>query len=396
MTIYSARKTAWPVFAEDERAAAMRVLESGRVNYWTGAEGRAFEEEFATYTGAEHAVAVANGTVALELALEALGIGPGDDVIVPSRTFVGTASAVIARGARPVFADVDRTSGNLTVDTIAAAMTPDTRCVIPVHVGGWPCDMEAIMAFANQHELLVVEDCAQAHGARWNGRHVGTFGHAGAFSFCQDKIMTTAGEGGMLITNSDATYQFAWEYRDHGRSMEAMERAALLGGHEFKYMVDSFGTNWRMTEVQAAIGRVQLGKLDEWVEIRRRNAALLDAMLADIPGIRVTLPPEEAYHSYYKYYAQVDPSVLAKGWSRARILDEMNVRGVVCLQGTCTEVYRERAFVEEELGPPQRLPVAAELDAISIMLLVDPTHSESDMMRAASVLRQVMAEATGD
>lgn len=391
----SLRAASWPVFADDECAAAMRVLESGGVNYWTGSEGHSFEAEFAAYTGASHAVALANGTVAIELALYALGIGPGDDVIVPSRTFVGTATAVVARGARPVVADVDRISGNITVETIDAAMTPATRCVISVHIGGWPCDMDAITEYAGRHGLFVIEDCAQAHGARWNGRHVGTFGHAGTFSFCQDKIITTAGEGGMLITNDETVWQRACAYKDHGRSMAAMERAAHSGGYEFKYVVDCFGTNWRMTEVQAAIGRVQLRKLDRWVETRRRNAALLDAMLADIPGIRVTVPPEQAYHAYYKYYAHVDPSALATGWSRARILDEMNARGVVCLQGTCAEIYREKAFVDAGFAPAERLPVAAELDATSIMLLVDPTHSESDMMRTASVLRQVMMEATG-
>lgn len=385
----------WPVFAEDERAAAMGVLESGRVNYWGGTEGRAFETEFAAYTGATHAIAVANGTVAIELALHALGIGPGDDVIVPSRTFVGTATAVVARGARPVVADIDPVSGNLTVETIAAAMTAATECIIPVHLAGWPCDMDAIMGFAEQQGLVVVEDCAQAHGAQWNGRHVGTFGHAGAFSFCQDKIMTTAGEGGMLITNDEALWQSAWEYKDHGRSMAAMDRAAQAGGYEFKYVVESFGTNWRMTEVQAAVGRVQLGKLDEWVEARRANAALLDEAPEGIPGIRVTLPPTEAYHAYYKYYAQVDTAALADGWSRARILDEMNSRGAVCLQGTSTEIYRERAFVDAGLVPAERLPVAAELDASSIMLLVDPTHGASDILHTASVLREVMTEATG-
>lgn len=395
MTEPRAPRVTWPVFADDERAAAMRVLESGRVNYWGGTEGRAFEQEFAAYTGAAHAIALANGTVAIELALEALDIGPGDDVIVPSRTFVGTATAVVARGARPVVADIDPVSGNLNVETIKAAMTPVTECIIPVHLAGWPCDMDAIMEFAGRHGLLVVEDCAQAHGARWNGRHVGTFGHAGAFSFCQDKIMTTAGEGGMLVTNDEAVWQRAWSYKDHGRSMAAMDRAAQAGGYEFKYVVESFGTNWRMTEVQAAVGRVQLGKLDGWVETRRANAALLDEALADIPGIRVTLPPAEAYHAYYKYYAQVDTAALADGWSRARILDEMNSRGAVCLQGTSTEIYLEKAFVDAGLAPAERLPAARRLGETSLMLLVDPTHTTDDMLRAAEVLRTIMTEATG-
>jgi len=385
----------WPVFADDERAAAMRVLESGRVNYWTGNEGRAFEEEFAAYVGARHAVALANGTVALELALHALGIGPGDDVIVPARTFIGTATAVVARGARPVVADVDRASGNVTAEMIEDALTPATRAVIPVHVGGWPCDMDAIMALARERGLLVIEDCAQAHGARWNGRHVGSFGHAGAFSFCQDKIMSTCGEGGMLVTDDDELHRRAWEYKDHGRSIEAMERARQQGGHEFKQVVESFGTNWRMTEVQAAVGRVHLGKLDGWVEARRANAAILDRELAGIPGLRVAVPPAEAFNSYYKYYAYVETGVLAPGWTRGRVLDEVNARGVACLQGVSPEIHRERAFVDAGLTPHRPLPVAAELRDTSIMFLVDPCHDEHDIMNTAHVVREVMAQATG-
>lgn len=387
--------TRWPVFADDERAAAMRVLESGRVNYWTGGEGRAFEAEFAAYAGARHAVALANGTVALELALHALGIGPGDDVIVPARTFIGTATAVVARGARPVVADVDRDSGNVSAETIADALTPATRAVIPVHVGGWPCDMDAIVALADQHGLCVIEDCAQAHGARWRGRHVGTFGHIGAFSFCQDKIMTTAGEGGMLVTNDEGLWRRAWEYKDHGRGIDAMARASASGGHEFKWVVESFGTNWRMTEVQAAIGRVQLGKLDGWVEARRRNAAVLEEQLAGVPGLRVVSPPQEAHHAYYKYYAYVEPAALASGWTRGRILDEVSARGVACLQGVSPEIYLERAFVDAGLAPAARLPVARELGESAVMLLLDPTLGTADMERSAEVVSDVMMAATG-
>lgn len=386
---------AWPLFAADERAAAVRVLASGRVNYWTGTEGRAFEEEFAAYTAARHAVALANGTVALELALHALGIGLGDDVIVPARTFIGTATAVVACGAQPVVADVDWESGNLTAETIAEALTPATRALIPVHIGGWPCDMDAITTLAEERDLIVIEDCAQAHGARWNGRHVGTFGHVGTFSFCQDKIMSTAGEGGMLVTDDDELYRRAWEYKDHGRSAAAMERAAVQGGHEFKYVVESFGTNWRMTEVQAAIGRVQLGKLNLWVEARRRNAAVLDRELEGVPGLRVVLPPAEAHHAYYKYYAYVEREALASGWTRARVLDEVNARGVPCMQGVSPEIYREQAFVDAGLAPEEPLPVARELGETSVMLLVDPTLGADDMAQAARVVRDVMIEATG-
>lgn len=384
----------WPVFEEDEIQAAVRVLRSGRVNYWTGPEVGEFEAEFARYVGARYAVAVANGTVALELALHALGIGAGDDVIVPARTFIGTATAVVACGARPVMADVDRDSGNLTAATVADALTPATRAVIPVHLGGWPCDMDAIMQLARDRDLLVLEDCAQAHGARWAGRHVGTLGQVGAFSFCQDKIMTTAGEGGMVVTDDEELWRRAWAHKDHGRSAELSEQAESVGGYEFKYVQGSFGTNLRMTAVQAAVGRVQIGKLDAWVAARRANAALLDSELPGTPGLRLVTPSEDATHSYYRYYAYVVPEALAPGWTRARILEEVNGRGVHCLQGACPEIYLQPAFQDAGLAPGSRLPVAREIGETSLMLLVDHLQEPDAIMGAARAMREVMIEAT--
>ncbi len=203
----------WPHFDPDEIATAARVLQSGKVNYWTGEEGRRFEDEFAAQAGCKYGIAVANGTVALELALHALGIGPGDEVIVPSRTFIASASSVVMRGAKPVLADVDPNSQNLTVATIRPLLTTRTRAVIAVHLAGWPCDMDLIAELAHGHGLKVIEDCAQCHGATYKGRPVGSLGDVGAFSFCQDKIMTTGGEGGMVTTNEKAGHSAAsfWE-----------------------------------------------------------------------------------------------------------------------------------------------------------------------------------------
>lgn len=387
--------SSWPLFADDELAAAEAVLRSGRVNYWTGEEGRSFETEFATYVGVPHAVAVANGTVALELALRSTGIGPGDDVIVPARTFIGTATAVVAVGARPVIADVDRESGLVTAETLANALTPETRAVIVVHLAGWMCEMDAIMELASARGLTVIEDCAQAHGATWRGRAAGSFGHASAFSFCTDKIMSTCGEGGMLVTGDEGVWRRAWEYKDHGRDPDALERARSEGGHEFRWVIGSFGTNWRMTEVQAAVGRVQLAKLDEWVAHRRSNAAVLDESLATVPGIRVTVPPEDVRHAYYKYYAYIRSELLLPGWDRSRILMEINQRGVACAQGICPEIYLEKAFADRGWAPGQRLAVARELGETSLMLQVDPTLSDKDMRMAAGVIADVLGEATG-
>ena len=382
----------WPHFEEDEVAAAAAVLRSGRVNYWTGEEARRFEREFAAVAGCDYAVAVANGTVALELALWALGIGPGDEVIVPSRTFIASASCAVMRGATPVVADVDPVSQNLTAATVAAALTPRTKAIIAVHLAGWPCDMDPLLALARERGLYVIEDCAQAHGATYKGRPVGSMGDAAAFSFCQDKIMTTGGEGGMLTTNRRDVWERAWRYKDHGKSYAAVYHREHPPG--FRWLHESFGTNWRMTEMQAAIGRVQLRKLPGWVEKRRRNAGILTARFAQLPALRATVPPPEVGHAYYKYYTFVRPEALKDGWNRNRIMLAVQAEGIPCFVGSCSEIYREKAFQEAGLGPAARLPVAKELGETSLMFLVHPTLSEADMEDTASAVEKVLRLAT--
>ena len=380
----------WPHFETDEIEAAAAVLRSGRVNYWTGDEGRAFEREFAEFAGTKYAVCVANGTAALELALYALGIGRGDEVITSSRTFIASASCAVMRGARPVCVDVDPDSQNITAETIRRAITPRTKAIIAVHLAGWPCDMDEIMQLAAEHDLRVIEDCAQAQGAMYQGRPVGSLGHVAAFSFCQDKIMTTGGEGGMLTTNDDATWEQAKSFRDHGTSED---RGNSKDSRGFRWVHDSFGTNWRMTEMQSAIGRAQLRKVSRWVAIRRRNAAILMKRLASCPGLRVTAPPEEIGHSFYKYYAFVRPECLKAGYDREWIMAAINAEGVPCFGGICGEIYREKAF-PEEWRPRTRLPVARELGETSLMLLVHPTLSEQAMVDSCLAIEKVMHAAT--
>ncbi len=381
----------WPVCGKDELTAAQRVLRSGRLNYWTGGEGREFEREFADSVRCAHAVALANGTAALELALHALGISPGDEVIVPSRTFVATAMAVARVGAVPVFADVDRASQNVTAETIEAHLSPRTKAVIVVHLAGWPADMDPIMAIARDHRLAVVEDCAQAHGARYRGRPVGSIGDVGAYSFCQDKILTTAGEGGMLVTNRRDVWERAWSCKDHGKNYDAVYHRQHP--HGFRWLHERIGTNWRLTEVQSAIGRAALRKLDKWVRRRRRNAAILHEQFAQLPGLRTTLPPAECFHSYYKCYAFVRPERLAPDWSRDRILGEINAAGVPCFTGSCSEIYLEQAF-PHEWRPRQRHPVARELADTSLMFLVHPTLKRKHLAVVCRVLRKTMKLAT--
>ncbi|MBN2889628.1 MAG: DegT/DnrJ/EryC1/StrS aminotransferase family protein, partial [Deltaproteobacteria bacterium] len=315
----------WPVFSESEITAAADILRSGKVNYWTGNQGELFEQEFASSVGCRYGVAVANGTVALELALYAAGIGPGDEVIVPCRTFIATASAVVMRGARPVFADIDPVSQNITQDTVGPHITEKTKAIIAVHLAGWPCDMVPLAKLAGDHKLLLIEDCAQAHGSSYNSKPVGSLGDVAAFSFCQDKIMTTGGEGGMLVTNNHHIWERAWSFKDHGKSLAARNQRNTTA--HFRWLHDEFGTNWRLTEIQATIGRRQLRQLTDWVNTRRRNALFLNQQFSAVQALRTTIPADNEYHAYYKYYIFLKPEALLPSWNRDHILEAVNAEG---------------------------------------------------------------------
>ena len=382
----------WPSFSEEEARAVADVVRSNKVNYWTGDTGRRFETAFARWAGSARAIALANGTLALDLALNALGVGPGDEVVVTPRTFIASVSSVVNAGATPVFADVDRDSGNISPATIAAVLTPRTKAIVPVHLGGWPCDMDGIIPLAEENGLLVIEDCAQAHGAKVGDRSVGSIGHAGAWSFCQDKIMTTGGEGGMVTTNDEALWSRMWSYKDHGKSWDAVYNRAHPPG--FRWVHDSFGTNWRMLEVQAAIGLIQLGRMADWTARRTAIAKHLTAALAPFSaGIRVPLPATHDTHAYYRHYAYARPDGLRDSWDRDRLVAELVAGGVAVLHGTCPEVYLERAFDGTPWRPLQRLPVARELGETSLMFLTHPTMTDAEVDVACTTIARVFAEA---
>jgi len=377
----------WPSFTQEEAAAVSRVLLSNKVNYWTGQECREFEKEFASWTGSSYAIALANGTLALEVALRALGISSGDEVVVTPRTFIASASCIVAMGAVPVFADVDRNTQNITVETIDKVLTPRTKAVICVHLAGMPCDMDPIMDMAKQHGLYVIEDCAQAHGAKYKGQPVGSIGHIGAWSFCQDKIMTTGGEGGMVTTNDRALWSSMWDYKDHGKSWNAVYEQEHPSG--FRWLHESFGSNYRMLEMQAAIGRIQLRRMPEWSSTRREYAKMIWDTASQQPWLRVPDMPNWAEPAAYKCYVFVDPSALPDGWSRDRIMEDINACGVPCYSGSCSEIYLEKAFDNRGWRPQERLLVAKELGETSLMFLVHPTLRSEDIEKTCKVIQSV-------
>ena len=388
----------WPSFTQEEADAVSQVLLSNKVNYWTGTECREFEKEFAAWAGTDYAVALANGTLALDVALQAMGIGEGDEVIVTPRSFIASVSTVVNAGAIPVFADVDSDTGNISATTIAPKITDKTKAIICVHLAGWPCDMDEIMALAKQHNLWVIEDCAQAHGAKYKGKPVGSIGHVGAWSFCQDKIMTTGGEGGMVTTNDKALWQKMWEYKDHGKNYDSIYHKQHPPG--FRWLHDSFGTNWRMMEMQAVIGRIQLKKMAEWTNIRTQNAKILRDALTQFAGKRqfLRIPDIEFHqvmggdsvHAYYKYYVYVRPENLPENINRDSILNALNEKKIPCFSGSCSEIYLEKAFDNHPSRPNVRLTVAKELGETSLMFLIHPTLTTNEMQTIATTTVDVL------
>ncbi|ENW85226.1 hypothetical protein F906_02753 [Acinetobacter pseudolwoffii] len=379
----------WPSFTQKEADAVSRVLLSNKVNYWTGQECREFEKEFAQFAETKYAVALANGTVALDVALKALGIGAGDDVIVTSRTFLASASSIVTAGANPIFADVELDSQNISAETIQAVLTPNTKAIICVHLAGWMCDMDPIMQLASDKGLYVIEDCAQAHGAKYKGKSAGSIGHIAAWSFCQDKIMTTGGEGGMVTTNDEELWKKMWSYKDHGKNFDSIYNKQHPPG--FRWLHDSFGTNWRMMEMQAVIGRIQLKMMPEWTAKRMANMEKIYAAFADSPYFSVHRPSDEYVHAAYKCYVQVNTDRLPEGWSRDRIMTEMNALGVPCFSGSCSEVYLEHAFDGTAWRPTQRLQNAQKLGETSLMFLVHPTLTENNIQTTESAIQQIIS-----
>ena len=380
----------WPYFDIEDINKASEILKSGKINYWTGFEGREFEKEFSSYIGVKHSVAVDNGTNALILAAHALGISKGDEVIMSPRTFVASAFSIMHLGAKPVFIDIDRDSQNMDSNLIEAAITPKTKAIMAIHLAGWPCEMDQIQEICNKYNLFLIEDCAQAHGAKYNGKSVGSFGDINAWSFCQDKIMTTAGEGGMVTTNNKDYWSTVWSFKDHGKNYDTVYNKEHPPG--FRWLHEDHGTNARMTEIQSAIGRLQLKKLDTWIDQRTNLSNIFNDAFKDLDGLRITLPPSHIKHAYYKYYVFIEPEKLKSDKDRDFIMNSLNDLGIACYSGSCSEIYKEKAFDKIFSNQKPLLRVANELGKTSLMFLVHPTIDEDDIYRICEQTRKIIKQ----
>ncbi len=383
--------TSWPSFSEEEANAVKTVLLSNKVNYWTGNECRKFEKEFAIWSNAKYAIALGNGTLALDNAFKALNISFGDEVIVTARTYIASVTSIVNAGAIPIFADVDLNSQNITPESIRSMITNKTKAIVCVHLAGWPCEMNEIIDIANEFNLYIIEDCSQAHGAKYKGKPVGSIGNIGCWSFCQDKIMTTGGEGGMVTTNDENLWNRMWSYKDHGKSYKAVYEKKHPDG--FKWLNESFGTNWRMTELQGAIGRIQLKRMSNWNSNRIFNANKIWNTMKNFTGLRVPNIPDYINHAAYKCYVFVEEKNLKKGWNRNRIMEEINKLGVPCYTGVCPEVYLEKAFDNSGFRPKERLLNAKILGETSLIFLVHPTLNKNEIQKTCDVITSVMKSA---
>jgi len=399
----------WPWFDEDTIKAAMEPLRSGKVNYWTGSLGMEFERRFAQWNGSKHCITTTSGTRALHTAVASLGIGPGDEVIVPSYTFIATSFCVLQAGAIPVFADVRKEDHCIESDDVERKVTKRTRAIIPVHLYGNVCEMDGILEVAAQNDLKIVEDCAEAHGALYKGRKVGTLGNAGCFSFCQNKTFTTGGEGGAVVTDDE---ELAWtcrSFRDHGYDVE--KRLSLLEAEgTLPYIHTRVGYNYRMTEMQSAIGIKELDKIDSWnLPRRRRNGEILIRELSDCEEI-LTLPvhTKERVNGFYVFPIVLRLESLKAG--KKTILQAMAAEGLPVWREFWPQCYKERAFTEhngfgrakfpfrsKEYTDPKSVqykkancPNAAWLEERTFIVHCYPTLEESHMRLIAEGIKKVL------
>jgi dTDP-4-amino-4,6-dideoxygalactose transaminase len=383
----------WPYYDQEMIDISSEILKSGKVNYWTGNFCKEFEKAFAKKFEQKYAVSLMNGSVALTAAYMALDLKENDEVITTPRTFIATTSAMQLLNIKPVFVDICRNSGNIKADYIEKAINTKTKAIAVVHIGGWPADMPSICRLAKKYNLKVLEDCSQAHGAKINNKSVGSFGDISTWSFCQDKIITTGGEGGMVSTNNLKLMDKIWSYKDHGKTREAVYEKTH--GPGFRWLHERIGTNLRMTEIQAGIGKIQIDRLNQWIDLRNRNALILYDYLKDIPCIRIPMPDKNIQSAWYKFYVYLEFQKLNLGWDRNRIIRELNQKNFPAFYGSCSEIYMEKGLKNYKIsGNKKRLKNAEELGKTSLMFLVHPTITYEQITNYAKNIRIILTNAS--
>ena len=393
-------KIKYPYFDRYSIKQVKKVLESGRVNYWTGNECKDFEKEFSNYHKVKYSLSVSNGSVALEMALKALNLKKKDSVIVTPRSFVISASCVINLGLKPIFADVDE-NGNLSIEGIKKAYNKNVKAIIVVHLNGLSCDLDPIIKFVKKNKIFLIEDCSQAHGATYKGKKVGSFGNISTWSFCQDKIMSTGGEGGMISTNNRKLWLKLWSLKDHGKNFKSVFYKKHKTG--FRWLHDDFGSNYRMTEMQAAIGRQQLKSLDEQIKKRNLIADLYFKGLKDYylkydilkkPDLKIqnysskqdTIYNRQHIHAFYRLNLFINKNKIKQN----KLIQQLQKNKIDCGVGSCPEIYREKIFRKLKLYPKKRLLNAKLLGETSIMFPINPYKALTKIKSEINSIKKIL------
>lgn len=393
-------KSNYPYFDSKTIKKVEEILRSGKVNYWTGNECKQFEKNFSTYVGNKYSVAVSNGSVALEIALKALNLKKKDKIIVTPRSFIISASCVLNLGLRPIFADVDD-NGNLSIEGIEKVYNKNVKAIILVHLNGLSCDLDPILKFVNKNKIYLIEDCSQAHGAIYKGKKVGSFADISIWSFCQDKIISTGGEGGMISTNKKKLWLKCWSYKDHGKNYNSIFYKKHKTG--FRWLHDDLGSNYRMTEMQAAIGREQLKTLDRQIQIRNKIAKIylkelknyyLQYNLLQKPDFKCQTCPfkqndkscNKCKHAFYRLNLYINPKKI----SQIKLISQLNKNNICCGVGSCPEIYREKIFKRLNSYPKKRLPNAKLLGQRSITFPNNPYKNLKKIKSEINTIKKIL------
>ena len=358
----------WPRHSTKEIQLVNKIIKSGRVNQWTGEYVNKFEKKFCKYFNLNYSLAVANGTVGLEAAINSFNLNKGSEIVVTPRSFIASASSVLKMGFKPVFSDVDLNSQNIELDNIKKVITKKTKAIICVHLAGYPTDMKPIMEYARKKNIYIIEDCSQAHGAKINNKYVGTFADISVWSFCQDKIISTLGEGGMIATNNSKLYKRLLSYRDHGKNFNQLSKIRNL--NQFNYINDFIGTNIRMTEIQAAVGYLQLNNLAKWVNARNNIIKQIEKKLFNIKkGIVLIEYPKNIKHAFYRYYFFIKNNQFKNGWNYLKLINALRKKDKSFFIGGCPEIYNEKIF--SKYRPSKKLTNTFLLSKTSICIRID-------------------------
>ena len=388
------------MYSSKQLSKVVSVLKRNKTNYWTGSECKKFEKEFSDFHNINYSIAVSNGSVALEIALKSLNLKNNDSVIVSPRSFIISASCTLNLGLNPIFADIDQ-NGNLDIDSIKKVYNSSVKAIILVHLNGLPCDMDPIMNFVKKQNIILIEDCSQAHGAIYKNKMIGSFGNISTWSFCQDKIISTGGEGGMISTNSKNLYLKMWSLKDHGKNFNKVFKKKYKQG--FKWLHDDLGSNYRMTEIQAAIGREQLKSLKKQIKKRNFIANLYLNSLKDYyrkfnliiePNFKCKTCPiknkkkmcNQCKHSFYRLNFFLNINKI----KRDQLICQLNNQKINCGVGSCPEIYREKVFKKYNHAPKNRLQNAKFLGEKSITFPINPYKLISKIKLEINLIKKTL------